>query len=51
MKQDLVDFLFWLQYPEQEQLLKDWLNAMASNAYIAQKYLEWVETQSDQSGS
>lgn len=39
-KEELVDFLFWLQYDEQKNLLYNWLNAMASNRHVAQLYIE-----------
>jgi hypothetical protein len=48
MKQELIYFLFWLQYEEQRELLEAWLEAKASNSFVAQKYIEWLEESSTQ---
>ncbi len=40
MKNDLINFLFWLQYDENKELLEKWLRAEASNAFLAEAYLK-----------
>lgn len=47
MKEEIVNFLFWLQYLENKDLLEDWLHSNASNRFIAQSYLDSLEVNND----
>ena len=43
IKEEVVDFLFWLEQAQQENLLINWNNNLVSNSFVAQRYVEWLD--------
>lgn len=45
--EEIVDFLFWLQYPQTCELFHQWNEGKASNRFVANKYLEYLKEAED----